>query len=109
MQMTGRPRPGGAGVLEQRRAEGAGRSVGGFVLLGVTRYLGGGALGCLVRCRLGFSSGVAGPGGGSAAQVMSTVVLPVFLPFLLVVVVLARIAVVRGAGSPAGQQAQRVL
>ena len=30
MQMTGRPRPGGAEVLEQRRAEGAGRSVGGF-------------------------------------------------------------------------------
>ena len=56
--------------------------------------------------RLGFSSGV-GPGGGSAAQVMSWVVLPVFLPFLLILV-FARMAVVR-AGSPAGQQAQGVL
>jgi len=33
---------------------------------------------------------------------MSWAVLPVFLPFLLVVLVLARMAVVRGAGSPAG-------
>src|SRR6266581_2155875 len=41
---------------------------------------------------------------------MSWVVLPVFLPFLLVVLVHARTAVGRGAGSsPAGQQAQGVL
>ncbi len=60
MQMTGRPRPGGAGVLEQRRAEGAGRSVGGFVLLGVTRYLGGGALG--VWSGAGWGSRQASPG-----------------------------------------------
>ncbi len=40
---------------------------------------------------------------------MSWVVLPVFLPFLLVVLVRARMAAVRGAGSPAGQQAQGVL
>src|SRR5579859_572645 len=52
-------------------------------------------LGCLVRYRLGFSSGVAGPGGGSAVQVMSWVVLPVFLPFVLVVAVRARMAVGR--------------
>jgi hypothetical protein len=96
-------------VLEQRRAEGAGRSVCGLVFLRHDRYLGGGVLGCLVRFRLGFLSGVAGPGGGSAAQVMSWVVLPVFLPFLLVVLVLAHMAVVRGAGSPGGQQAQGVL
>ena len=37
---------------------------------------------------------------------MSWVVLPVFLPFLLVVLALARMAVASGAGSPAGQQAQ---
>src|SRR6266851_7181528 len=105
MQMTGRSCPGGAEVLEQRRAEGAGRSVCGFVLLRHDRYLGGWCLGFLVTCRLGFSSGVAGPGGGSAAQVMPWVV----LPFLLVVLVLTRVAVERGAGSPAGQQAQGVL
>src|SRR5437016_5276769 len=40
---------------------------------------------------------------------MSWVVLPVFLSFLLVVLVLGRMAVVRGADSPAGQQAQGVL
>ena len=40
---------------------------------------------------------------------MSWVVLPVFVPFVLVVVVRARMAVVRGAGRPAGQQAQGVL
>src|SRR4051794_40025834 len=40
---------------------------------------------------------------------MSWVVLPVFLPFVLVVAVRTRMAVVRGAGSPAGQQAQGVL
>src|SRR5258708_27806310 len=56
-----------------------------------------------------FSSAAAGPGGGSAAQVMSPAMLPVFRPFLLVVLVLARMAVVRGAGSPAGQEVQGVL
>ena len=41
---------------------------------------------------------------------MSWVVLPVFLPFVLVVAVRARMAVGRrGAGSPAGQQAQGIL
>ena len=34
---------------------------------------------------------------------------PVVLPILLVVLVLPRIAVLRGAGSPAGQEAQGVL
>ena len=40
---------------------------------------------------------------------MPWVAASVCMPFLLVVPVLARMAVVRGAGSPAGQQAQGVL
>jgi hypothetical protein len=39
---------------------------------------------------------------------MSCVVLPVFLPVLLVVLVLARMAVVRGAGSPAVEPGREV-
>ena len=94
-------RPGGAEVLEQRRAEGTGKSVCGFARWRHDRYQEEWCLGVSGQVPAGvlFWSGVAGPGGGSAAQVMSWAVLPVFLPFLLVVLVLARMAVVRGAGS----------
>src|SRR6266568_2497112 len=61
MSVTGRPRPGGADVLEQRRAGGAGRSVRGFVFLGQASITRGGTpratgtwgccRGCLVSYR----------------------------------------------------------
>ena len=50
-------------------------------------------------------SGFVGPGGGSAARVVSAVL----ARGMLVVVVRAGLAVVRGAGGPAGEQAQCVV
>ena len=63
---------------------------------------------CLARrdgCAEARPSGFVGPGSGSAARVVSRVL----LRGQLVVAVHARVAVVLGAGGPAGEQAQGVV